>query len=118
MDVKDFVSIIVKPFWKWTGLFMDLLGIIIYVKPDLTDKLSFSKLLQNYWWVWVLVGTVIWTFATAWQYAKEKAEIKKLTLEKSKPETSQDNSNGGIGFQNSVFNAPVNISQPESKKKA
>ena len=87
MKFTDFISIIVNPIWKWgVEIFMGVMSVIIYVKPEWTDWLSFSKLIKDYWVTWFIIGTLIWIFATAWQYAKEKAEMRKAigNVEKSR----------------------------------
>ncbi len=88
MRFRDFIDILINPIWKWVvEIFMGLLSIIIYIKPEWTTWLSFSNLIVKYWWIWFVVGTIIWGFSTAWQYAKEKAEMRKAIelLENSKP---------------------------------
>jgi hypothetical protein len=81
MDKKDFVYILINPVWKWAGAFMDIIGLIIYFKPELTGKVSFANLIQGYWWAWLIVGTIIWTFFTAWEATKKMAELRKYVSE-------------------------------------
>jgi hypothetical protein len=98
MDKKDFVYILINPVWKWVGAFMDIIGLIIYINPELTDKTSFANLIQGYWWVWLIVGTIIWTFNTAWEAAKKMGESKKSIPEKPSTATREIKvSKGGTG---------------------
>lgn len=115
--IKDFVSIIVNPIWKWiVEIFMGLLSVIIYTKPEWTDRLSFSNLVKGYWWAWLIGGTIIWIVATAWQYANEKAEMRKVAEKVPSPTTmKQENHDGSLGFQGNTFNAPVTFEQVERK---
>lgn len=117
--IKDFVSIIVNPIWKWVvEIFMGLLSIIIYVKPEWADWLSFSNLIKDYWWAWFIGGTIIWIFSTAWQYANEKAETKKTPEKVSSHKTlKQDNRDGSLGFQGNTFNAPVIFGELDNQKR-
>ena len=100
--VKDFIAIIINPIWKWVvEIFMGLMSLIIYAKPEWTNWLSFSNLIQKYWLIWFVVGTIIWALATAWQYAKEKYEMRK-TLESTKsnkPSESYYVKSGAVGKQ-------------------
>lgn len=118
MRIEDFVSVIVKPAWKWVvEIFMGLLSVIIYIKPEWTEWLSFSNIVQRYWWVWIVAGSLILVFATAWQYAKEKAEMREIAKTTySRKAMNQNNRNGGLGFQGNTFNAPVTFERAGSKR--
>lgn len=100
--VKDFISIIINPIWKWVvEIFMGLMSLIIYIKPEWTSELSFSNLIQKYWLIWFIVGTIIWALATAFQYVKEKAEMKKTlkSAKSNKPSESYYVESGAVGKQ-------------------
>jgi len=113
MKAKDFVSIIFSSIWARVGLFMDLLGIVIYVKPELTGKLSFSNLIHQYLWLWIAIGSIILVSSIAWEATKKIREIRessKLPLFQ-KVNIEQKYNDLAIGIMNG------NIIQPDGKKK-
>lgn len=113
MKFTEFVSEIVKSFWAWIGLFMDIIGAIVYKSPDMANKLSFANMVQQYWWVWIVIGTllIIWG---AWEAAKKMVKDNKNKSDSpiQKFEVKSKNQRNGItaGYIGSV-------NYPEDKKK-
>jgi hypothetical protein len=116
---RDFIDILINPIWKWgVEIFMGLLSVIIYIKPEWTTWLSFSNLIIKYWWIWFVFGTIIWAFSTAWQYTKEKAEMRKaIEVAEKSSETYQIETGVGKQSANEIKNYFGDATLSEVKKK-
>lgn len=97
MKFVGFISEIIKSVWTWIGLFMDIIGAIIYKSPDMANKLSFANVVQQYWWIWIVVGTFLIILA-AWEAAKKMAMDNKISEKSNHDEensTTAKESGGG-----------------------
>jgi len=97
MKFTEFFFSIVKSLWAWIGLFMDIIGGIIYANPSLGDKISFANVIHQYWWAWILVGTllIIWG---AWEVVKKIVKENKIS-EKSNDYEEYHVESGAVGKQ-------------------
>lgn len=81
--MKDVVSIIFGSVYSKIGWFMDLIGIIVYVKPEWTEKLSFSNLIQQYLPLWISIGSILLVLSIAYEASKKIRENSKNNLSNS-----------------------------------
>lgn len=118
MKFTKFIFEIMKSVWTWVGLLMDIIGGIVYLKPDLAEKFSFFNVVQEYLTVWVILGIflVIWS---AWKVTN----IILTEREKSTPSnfTHIEENNAPVLYNSSgnTFNTQndIKVIIPDSKKK-
>lgn len=114
-------------------LVKNIASVIFIITTAITISPSFGKDvakvmdgLYNYvpQWIWGIISIIIFLGLVVWNYLEylSKAENETMLLEALNenesitPTNLQDNRNGGVGFQNSVFHGPVTISPQENKK--
>lgn len=113
MKFTKFISEITKSLLAWVGLFMDIISGIVYLNPELVEKLSFLNVVQKYLFVWVALGTffIIWS---AWKVTnKLLEEEKKKSL--SFPHTNLEQKHLGNG--DNVGRDKIQNFYPDNKKK-
>lgn len=121
MKFTEFISEIIKSFWAWAGLLMDILSGIVYVNPNLIETFTFLNVIQKHLFLWVSLGTflIIWS---AWKVTdkilKEREKIistnHQIHIEENNA-SFLNNSNGNT-FNTQNNDVKVIISDPKKKE--
>lgn len=78
VDIREFFRIIFQPVWKWViEILVGIIGLVVFFYPKLQVYLNWPKvspLLPWYWWV--IIGTIVWALATAWEAARVVSAFK------------------------------------------
>ena len=111
---RTFLEIIINPIWKWWIIMpLEIIGILAFLYPDWGDVLNYPSLSRVFpWYVWVILGLIIWGIGTALEAAKKNHEKEN---QDSKSSVSIENKNNdGQSFAvggNMNINAPVVLDQ-------
>lgn len=73
---KTFVEVIFKPLWKWLiSMPLEIIGLLTFINPNWGNVINYPSLSRDIpWYLFVIIGLIIWGIGTAWEAAKRIQE--------------------------------------------